>query len=177
MTTLVCLCVQVLLTQHYGCRGLIIYSDPADCAPKDGPPPFPNGWSLSDTGIQQGTLKEYEGDVLIITPNLPAIGSNISFKILKLDGVHRRLYQDVLEAGQVPSIPVQPISYGDAEHFLSRISGPKAPDDWQGQINITYNIGPDLVNRCVACIWFSDHSKFKSHVCYQFRACLFGSKQ
>ena len=71
----VCLYFQALLAEKHGCRGLIIYSDPADCAPKDGPPPFPDGWSLPDTGIQRGTLKEYEGDVL--TPSLPAIGSNI----------------------------------------------------------------------------------------------------
>ena len=59
------------------------------------------------------------------------------------------MYQDVLDADLLPSIPVQPISYGDAEHFLSRISGEVAPEDWQGQINITYHIGPELVNRCV----------------------------
>ena len=71
----VCLCFQALLAQKYGCRGLIIYSDPADYAPKDGPPPFPQNWSLPDTGIQRGTLNTIEGDVL--TPSLPAIGANI----------------------------------------------------------------------------------------------------
>ena len=71
----VCLCFQAALAQHYGCRGLIIYSDPADCAPKDGPPPFPYGWSLPDTGLQRGSLSTLNGDIL--TPALPAIGSNI----------------------------------------------------------------------------------------------------
>ena len=75
-TIFVYLCFQALLAQRYGCRGLIIYSDPADYAPKDGLPAFPHGWSLPDTGIQRGTLNTIEGDVL--TPNLPAIGSNIS---------------------------------------------------------------------------------------------------
>ena len=73
------------------------------------------------------------------------------------------MYQDVLDAGQVPLIPVQPISYGDAEHFLSRISGEAAPKDWQGQINITYHIGPEFSDGYVTCMWFSDHSKFKSY--------------
>ena len=59
------------------------------------------------------------------------------------------MYQDVLDAGQVPSIPVQPISYGDAEEFLSRIGGEGAPEDWQGQINITYHIGPEFADRYV----------------------------
>ena len=65
-----------MLAQKYGCRGLIIYSDPADYAPKDGQPPFPNGWGLPDTGIQRGTLNSVSGDVL--TPDLPAIGSETS---------------------------------------------------------------------------------------------------
>ena len=63
------------------------------------------------------------------------------------------MYQDVLDAGQVPSIPVQPISYGDAEEFLSRIGGEEAPKGWQGQINITYHIGPGFSNGYVACLF------------------------
>ena len=62
------------------------------------------------------------------------------------------MYQDVLDADLLPSIPVQPISYGDAEHFLSRISGEVAPEDWQGQINITYHIGPEFSDGYVTCI-------------------------
>ena len=61
------------------------------------------------------------------------------------------MYQDVLDANQVPSIPVQPISYGDAEEFLSRIGGEEAPEEWQGQINITYHIGPEFADGYVAC--------------------------
>jgi len=44
----------------------------------------------------------------------------------------------------VPSIPVQPISYKDALQFLSRIGGDEAPTEWQGQLNITYKIGPEF---------------------------------
>ena len=77
LNTLVCLYFQALLAQKYGCRGLIIYSDPADYAPKDGPPTFLDGWSLPDTGIQRGTLNSLSGDVL--TPDLPAIGSDIHY--------------------------------------------------------------------------------------------------
>ena len=65
------------------------------------------------------------------------------------------MYQDVLDAGQVPSIPVQPISYGDAKEFLSLIGGEEAPEDWQGQINITYHIGPDFGDGYVASIWYN----------------------
>ena len=76
--------------------------------------------------------------------------------------MHRRLYQDVLDADLLPSIPVQPISYGDAEMFLSRIGGDKAPDNWQGQINITYHVGPDFYNGYAACFWYNNHPKCKS---------------
>jgi len=62
------------------------------------------------------------------------------------DGVHRCLYQDAIDSKVVPSIPVQPISYKDAVQFLSRIGGDEAPADWQGQLNITYNIGPSFDN-------------------------------
>ena len=62
------------------------------------------------------------------------------------DGTHRRLYQDAIDSKIVPSIPVQPISYKDAVQFLSRIGGEEAPADWQGQLNITYNIGPGFDN-------------------------------
>ena len=75
---------QAMLAQQYGCRGLIIYSDPADYAPKGGPPTFPNGWSLPDTGIQRGTLNTLEGDVL--TPNLPGIGSGYNIILILLLG-------------------------------------------------------------------------------------------
>jgi len=61
------------------------------------------------------------------------------------------LYQDILDAGELPSIPVQPTSYRDAEEFLTHIGG-VAPEAWQGQINITYHIGPEFANRYVACI-------------------------
>ena len=65
------------------------------------------------------------------------------------------MYQDVLDASQVPSIPVQPISYGDAEEFLFRIGGEEAPEDWQGQINTTYRIGLDFGDGYVASIWYN----------------------
>jgi len=55
---------------------LIIYSDPEEYAPKGGSPPFPEGVSLPDTGLQRGTLNNGVGDIL--TPDLPAIGMTYS---------------------------------------------------------------------------------------------------
>jgi N-acetylated-alpha-linked acidic dipeptidase len=41
------------------------------------------------------------------------------------------------------SIPVLPISYGDAMPLLRELGGPVAPnDDWKGALPITYHVGP-----------------------------------
>ena len=97
---------QVYLAEQSGCVGVIIYSDPADYAPEDGPPVFPNGTSLPPSGVQRGSLLRTFGDP--VTPGVPAI-----------PGVFRRDYdKEVVGKGYAPSIPVQPISYGDAIHFM-----------------------------------------------------------
>ena len=84
---------------------LIIYSDPADYTPRGGPRNFPNGTSLPPSGVQRGTVFNGNGDP--VTPGVPAI-----------PGVHRIEYEEVVEKGFVPSIPVQPVSYEDAIHFM-----------------------------------------------------------
>lgn len=97
--------MQVYLAQQSGCVAVIIYSDPEDYAPRGGPPTFPNGTSLPPSGVQRGSVFRGSGDPL--TPGVPSI-----------QGVHRINYEEVMEEGLVPSIPVQPISYGDAIHFM-----------------------------------------------------------
>ena len=47
-------------------------------------------------------------------------------------------------AEHLPSIPVQPIGYTDAEVILARLEGEVAPDSWQGGLNLTYLIGGRL---------------------------------
>ena len=64
---------QAYLAQQFGCAGLIIYSDPADCAPK-GEPRYPDGPYLPPGGIQRGSLLRLEGDPL--TPGIPSIGKS-----------------------------------------------------------------------------------------------------
>ena len=63
--------VQAKLAQYYGCSGLIIYSDPAEFAPKGGLPVYPNGPNLPPGGVQRGSLLISSGDPL--TPGIPAI--------------------------------------------------------------------------------------------------------
>ena len=69
---------------------------------------------------------EYPGD-----PLTPGVGATKDAKRLSLK-----------EAKTITSIPVLPISYGDAQPLLAAIAGPTAPDNWRGAIPITYRIGP-----------------------------------
>ena len=114
------------LAEQHGCRGLLIYSDPYDYAP-EGIPVYPNGPSLPEFGVQRGTLQIPAGDIL--TPGVPSIA-----------GIHRRTYSEARSERDVPRIPVQPISYGDAIHFLSQLSDHTPPSDWVGGLEMEYRI-------------------------------------
>ena len=41
-------------------------------------------------------------------------------------------------------IPVQPISYADAQPLLAALGGPVAPENWRGALPITYHVGPGV---------------------------------
>ena len=45
-------------------------------------------------------------------------------------------------AATVLKIPVLPISYADAQHFLGAMDGQVAPPSWRGALPITYHAGP-----------------------------------
>jgi N-acetylated-alpha-linked acidic dipeptidase len=48
----------------------------------------------------------------------------------------------VKEAKTLTTIPVLPISYGDAQPLLAAMSGALAPQSWRGGLPITYHMGP-----------------------------------
>lgn len=56
--------------QKYGCKGLVIYSDPEEYAP-EGVPVYPDGPNLPEYGVQRGSLQIRDGDLL--TPDIPAL--------------------------------------------------------------------------------------------------------
>ena len=63
------------------------------------------------------------------------------------DGFYRVPYSELMEDEAVPSIPVQPLSYGDAVHFLSQLEEHDVPNsDWEGGLNITYKIAQAETN-------------------------------
>ena len=116
------------LAQDHGAVGCIIYSDPAD----DGygvEKTYPDGPARPPQGIQRGSVADmplYPGD-----PLTPGIGATHDAKRLSR-----------AEATTILKIPVLPISYGDAQHFLAPLGGPVAPQDWRGALPITYHAGP-----------------------------------
>jgi len=116
------------LAQEHGAVGCIIYSDPAD----DGYTQdltYPAGPMRPSRGIQRGSVADmtlYPGD-----PLTPGAGATKDAKRLPVSG-----------APTILKIPALPISYADAQVFLSALGGNVAPEEWRGALPITYHVGP-----------------------------------
>ena len=115
------------LAQDHGAVGCIIYSDPRD----DGyavDDVYPRGAARPAQAFQRGSVADmplYPGD-----PLTPGIGATEGAKRLTRAA-----------APTILKLPVLPISYGDAERFLSALEGRVVPADWRGGLAITYHVG------------------------------------
>ena len=115
------------LAQDHGAIGCIIYSDPRD----DGfsvDDAYPKGAARPSQGFQRGSVADmplYPGD-----PLTPGIGATEDAKRL-----------DRKDAPTILKIPVLPVSYGDAQHFLAALEGNVVPSNWRGSLAITYHVG------------------------------------
>lgn len=115
------------LAQDHGAVGTIIYSDPRD----DGysaDDVYPKGAARPANGFQRGSVAQmplYPGD-----PLTPGVGATANAKRLKRE-----------DAPSLLKIPVLPISYGDAQHFLAALDGNVVPSAWRGGLPITYHVG------------------------------------
>lgn len=116
------------LAQEHGAVGCLIYSDPGD----DGyavDKPYPEGPMRPPQGVQRGSVADmplYPGD-----PTTPDIAPTKDAKRLPRE-----------QAKTILKIPVLPVSYADAQVFLSALGGPVAPASWRGALPITYHVGP-----------------------------------
>ena len=112
---------------EHGAVGCIIYSDPRDDGYFEGQN-YPAGPYRPEGGVQRGSVMdtEYPGD-----PLTPGVGATKDAKRLSLK-----------EAKTITTIPVLPISYGDAQPLLAALKGPMAPDEWRGSLPIPYHVGP-----------------------------------
>jgi N-acetylated-alpha-linked acidic dipeptidase len=119
--------VKAKVAQDNGAAALIIYSDPADDGYVQGDV-YPKGPMRPEGSAQRGSVQflfVYPGDPL--TPGAPAI-----------PGTPRL---SMAEATNMPSIPVQPMSYGDARRLLQPMRGPLRPKGFQGGLPFSYHVG------------------------------------
>ncbi len=115
------------LAQEHGAVGCVIYSDPADVGYGAGDA-YPTGAFRPERGFQRGSVQDLPvepGDPL--TPGYGAV-----------EGAPRI---PIAEAKTILKIPVLPISWGDAQHFLAALDGPVAPKTWRGSLPLTYHVG------------------------------------
>ena len=117
--------------QRAGAVGVLIYSDPADDGYTRGDV-YPKGPYRPDTAVQRGAtqfLPIYPGDAttpgIASTPDLPA---------------GKRIPSDKVQENW-PSIPVNPLSYGDAAPILKALGGVDTPRAWQGGLPFNYHVG------------------------------------
>ena len=112
---------------EHGAIGCLIYSDPKDDGYSQGDT-FPKGPFRPQDGVQRGSVEDtdYPGD-----PLTPGVGATKDAKRLA-----------VKDSPVIQKIPVIPISYGDAQPLLAAIAGPDVPEEWVGNLPITYHVGP-----------------------------------
>jgi N-acetylated-alpha-linked acidic dipeptidase len=119
--------VKAKVAEDNGAVALIIYSDPADDGYAKGDV-YPKGPWRPESSAQRGSVQFlfiHPGDPL--TPGTPAIPGT------------PRLKKE--EAINLPRIPVQPISYGDARRLLQPLRGPLRPNGFQGGLPFPYHVG------------------------------------
>jgi N-acetylated-alpha-linked acidic dipeptidase len=119
--------VKPKIAYEHGAIGCLIYSDPKDDGFVKGDT-YPTGAFKPEHAVQRGSVMDmviYPGD-----PLTPGAGATKAA---------RRLTKE--EAKTILKIPVQPISYHDAEPLLAALKGPVAPSDWSGGLPVTYHVG------------------------------------
>ena len=112
---------------EHGAVGCIIYSDPRDDGFFEGQH-FPDGPFRPSDGVQRGSVMDtdYPGD-----PLTPGVGATKDAKRLAIS-----------EAKTITTIPVLPVSYGDAQPLLAALAGQVVPETWRGALPISYHVGP-----------------------------------
>jgi N-acetylated-alpha-linked acidic dipeptidase len=126
---------KVKYAQQRGAVGVIICLDPHDMVQG---PEFPNGpWANNDT-VQRGSITNNEGDPL--TPTWPSEFGGPTIAVEDTFDVN------IMGRGMtLPTIPVQPISFGNARRLLQGLGATPLPYGWEatGFLDLfTNGIGP-----------------------------------
>ncbi|XP_067685762.1 N-acetylated-alpha-linked acidic dipeptidase 2-like [Haliotis asinina] len=118
---------KVMIAEEHGAIGVILYSDPQDYHPHFYKGVYPKTWWLPPTGAQRGTV--YEGIEDPLTPGYPATEFAYRIPVEEADPA-------------LPGIPAHVVGSGFAEKIFREMGGTVAPSDWQGELNVTYMMGP-----------------------------------
>jgi N-acetylated-alpha-linked acidic dipeptidase len=118
--------------EKHGALALIIYSDPRDDGFFAGDV-FPEGPMRPAGGVQRGSVFNGAGD-----PTTPGYAS--------VAGAPRQ----PVAAANVPTIPVIPMSYGNAADLMRGLRGHDVPAGWQGGMAFQYHAGPGPVRARVS---------------------------
>lgn len=126
---------KVYLAEQRGAAAVLLYSDPDDDGAGRGEL-WPYGPWRPETSVQSGSVQylfrtpgDPETPGVASTPNLPDAA---------------RVRQFTGSGGAQPAIPVLPLSAADAAPLVAALSGPVAPEDWQGGFAGRYRIGGNL---------------------------------
>ncbi len=128
--------IKVYIAQQYGAAGVLIYSDPSDDGYFVGDT-YPRGPYRPESAVQRGStqfLPIYPGD-----PETPDVSSTPDLPDSKRIPANKLQYD-------LPSIPVNPLSYGDAAPILRALAGPNSPRAWQGALPFAYHVGSDAAD-------------------------------
>lgn len=121
--------VKIKVAQDRGAAAVLLYSDPRDDGYFGGDI-YPVGPMRPPSAVQRGSVQYlfvYPGDPL--TPGVPAVAEA------------ERMGAE--QAGNLPKIPSQPLSYENARLILEHLGGPTVPDEsWQGGLPFAYHLGP-----------------------------------
>jgi len=117
---------KVLLAQERGAVGVLIYSDPAEDGFVRGPV-YPDGPWRPKSGVQRGSVQ-----FLSICPGEPTS-----------ERMSKCLNENSPVSSTMPTIPVMPLSWGDAQPILASMGGDSVPPSWIGGLNVSdYHFGP-----------------------------------
>ena len=119
---------KALTAQKRGASALLLYSDPAEDGFKKGAV-YPAGPWGPESHLQRGGIVydfNLPGD-----PRTPGWSSVPGGRFLPAE-----------KAVSMPTIAAAPMSYKDARKLLSMMTGPIAPQKWQGGLQLQYRLGP-----------------------------------
>ena len=120
--------LKAMNAERNGAVAALIYSDPEQDGYAQGSV-YPDGPWRPPTSVQRGSIQ-----FISLCPGDPSRAYLPAGAQEELCGYN--------QSELIPNIPVLPLSYADAAPLLRSLSGPEAPANFRGALNLTYRLGP-----------------------------------